>query len=194
MKMKEQDNLITLNDLRIRLKISKRKAAWMLQNQIIPCQINNSSTRDKYIIREMDVEAYLSRPPTERAREIPIGMFASDRKEVDPTAMLEDSTLHQLPLTDAEKKEFIRYLKKFFAKLPDAMTTKQVADAIGYQLKTVNKYVNRGSLYSVLYFNQYLVPKIKFIEFLASDEMFHISKKSQIHRGLILDFRNKEQQ
>ena len=194
MKMKEQDNLITLNDLRIRLKISKRKAAWMLQNQIIPCQINNNFTRDKYIIREMDVEAYLSRPPTERAREIPIGMFASDRKEVDPTVMPEDTTLHQLPMTDAEKKEFIRYLKKHFAKLPDALTTKQVADAIGYQSETINKYISRGSLYAVSYFNQNLVPKIKFIELLTSDEMFHISKKSQIHRDLILNFRKKEQQ
>lgn len=192
MTRKEEDKLISLNDLRIRLKISKRKAAWMLQNQIIPCRISDSRTRDKYIIREMDVEAYLSRPPTENATEIPVGVFSSHQRGGQKTRAMEDTTLHQLPLTDAEKRAFIKYLKKNFAKLPDAMTVKQAAEAIGYQPETINRHVHRGALYGVMYFNQYIIPKVKFIEFLASDEMFRICKKSEIHRELVLSFRKKE--
>ena len=50
--------IISLEQLYKMLHISKRKAAWMLQNGIIPCEIRNTPTH-KYSVRKEDVLAYM---------------------------------------------------------------------------------------------------------------------------------------
>ena len=65
---------ISLEQLYKMLHISKRKAAWMLNNGIIPCQIRPTKTH-RYIILREDVEAYLQKKRVERRKEIPVGIF-----------------------------------------------------------------------------------------------------------------------
>ena len=52
--------IISLEQLYKMLHISKRKAAWMLQNGIIPCEIRNTPTH-KYSVRKEDVLAYITK-------------------------------------------------------------------------------------------------------------------------------------
>ena len=52
--------IISLEQLYKMLHISKRKAAGMLQNGIIPCEIRNTPTH-KYTIRKEDVLAYIAK-------------------------------------------------------------------------------------------------------------------------------------
>ena len=56
------------------LHISKRKAAWMLQNGIIPCEIRNTPTH-KYSVKKEDVLAYMAKRDREKHKEIPVGIF-----------------------------------------------------------------------------------------------------------------------
>ena len=51
--------IISLEQLYKMLHISKRKAAWMLQNGIISCKIRNTPTH-KYSVRKEDVLAYMA--------------------------------------------------------------------------------------------------------------------------------------
>lgn len=193
--MKKEDKMISAEELRIRLKISKRKAAWLLQNQIIPCQISDKGTH-KYLIRERDVEKYLARPPAERAGEIPVGLFNSRNPRTDQPEALKctSSANHLIPMSDEEKERFIRFLQRKFASLPDAITSQQAAEAIGYQTETINRYIQQGQLYAVMYNAHHIIPKIKFIELIASDSMAQIVKKSPTHRDLILHFRKRNSQ
>lgn len=48
--MKKNDEVLSLEQMRILLHISKRKASWMLQNQVIPCIVNDQMTTHKYIL------------------------------------------------------------------------------------------------------------------------------------------------
>ena len=66
--------IISLEQLYKMLRISKRKAAWMLQNGIIPCEIRNTPTH-KYTIRKEDVLAYMAKSEREKRKEIPVGIF-----------------------------------------------------------------------------------------------------------------------
>ncbi len=66
--------IISLKQLYKMLHISKRKAAWMLQNGIIPCEIRNTPTH-KYAIRKEDVLAYIAKSEHEKRSEIPVGIF-----------------------------------------------------------------------------------------------------------------------
>ena len=52
--------IISLEQLYKMLHISKRKAAWMLQNGIIPCEIHNTPTH-KCSVRKEDVLAYMAK-------------------------------------------------------------------------------------------------------------------------------------
>ena len=72
--MMTQEGEISLEQLYKMLHISKRKAAWMLQNGIIPCRIRPTKTH-RYAIRLEDVEAYLQKKRAERRKEIPVGIF-----------------------------------------------------------------------------------------------------------------------
>ena len=66
--------IISLEQLYKMLHISKRKAAWMLQNGIIPCEIRNTPTH-KYSVRKEDVLAYMAKSEREKRKEIPVGIF-----------------------------------------------------------------------------------------------------------------------
>ena len=66
--------IISLEQLYKMLHVSKRKAAWMLQNGIIPCEIRNTPTH-KYSIRKEDVLAYMAKSDREKRKEIPVGIF-----------------------------------------------------------------------------------------------------------------------
>lgn len=71
---------ISLEQLYKMLHISKRKAAWMLNNGIIPCQIRPTKTH-RYVILLEDVEIYLQKQRKARREEIPVGIFnAKPRK------------------------------------------------------------------------------------------------------------------
>ena len=69
-----KDGEISLEQLYKMLHISKRKAAWMLQNGIIPCEIRPTKTH-RYVILKEDVDAYLRKKARERRKEIPVGIF-----------------------------------------------------------------------------------------------------------------------
>ena len=66
--------IISLEQLYKMLHISKLKAAWMLQNGIIPCEIRNTPTH-KYSVRKEDVLAYMAKSEREKRKEIPVGIF-----------------------------------------------------------------------------------------------------------------------
>lgn len=66
--------IISLEQLYKMLHISKRKAAWMLKNGIIPCEIRGTSTH-KYSVRKEDVLAYMAKNEREKRKEIPVGIF-----------------------------------------------------------------------------------------------------------------------
>lgn len=60
---------ISLEQLYKMLHVSKRKAAWMLNNGIIPCRIRQTATH-RYIIRLEDVEIYLQKQRKARREEM----------------------------------------------------------------------------------------------------------------------------
>lgn len=75
--IKEQyGEVITLDQLYRICHISKRKAKWLLDNKIIPCEDSDKKTR-RYKIKTDDVIAYLE--AIEKNGDItPVGIFSSN--------------------------------------------------------------------------------------------------------------------
>ena len=138
--------IISLEQLYKMLHISKRKAAWMLQNGIIPCEIRNTPTH-KYSIRKEDVLAYMTKSEREKRKEIPVGIFNA-KKTKNPRRTESqgsdcggyfDDTHHKL--RGKERARFKEMLVDLLAAVPDTLTVDAVAELIGFSFTIIDATV-----------------------------------------------------
>ena len=190
-----QDGEISLEQLYKMLHISKRKAAWMLQNGIIPCQIRPTTTH-RYIIRLEDVEAYLQKKSRERRKEIPVGFFnAKPRKReiILNRQPVDTVTIAQCYLTLADdcKDEFRKHIETRVKYFPDSFAVDLAASIIGYSRGMVLDHIQKKNLAAVLISGRYIISKSALVDFLVSDSAFRIINKSTWHMNTILLFTKK---
>ena len=177
---------LSLEQLRQKLHISKRKAAWMLNNGVIPCRIVNTPTHLRYYVSEEDLRAYMKQSVTESKKEFIRGQFSSrnkDAPETDEASGAEISVFAYLSRKDRNK--FERILEKRLAIYPDALSVYRVAKIIGYSERTIRWHIAKGRLFATLQERKYLVSKYSLIKFLASDKGFAMQPKSEWHEKAI---------
>ena len=69
--------ILSLENIRVILRISKRKAAWMLHNGYIKCTINEKKTRN-YQIKIEDLFEYIDKAESlDPSIQFPSGLFSS---------------------------------------------------------------------------------------------------------------------
>ncbi len=177
---------LSLEQLRQKLHISKRKAAWMLQNGVIPCRIVDTPTHLRYYVKEEDLEAYLHKPRSVRSREIPVGVFSSRKEKSLPLEKGgRDHNSVNITLTSNEREMFMHLLEKRMAIYPDAMNINRVAKITGYSRTTILRRVQNGEIFAVMMNDEYILSKASVIEFFASDKAFRIYNKSKWHEKAI---------
>ena len=188
---------ISLEQLYKMLHISKRKAAWMLNNGIIPCQIRPTKTH-RYIILREDVEAYLQKKRAERRKEIPVGIF--NAKPTKQTVVINNhhpmDTVNvmdcYITIADECKDEFKAHVEKRLKYFPDAITADKAGEIMGYARNTVIAYIQQKHLFAVQINGKYIIPKSALAEFLVTDFAFEIIHKSTWHINTILTFTKKK--
>lgn len=171
---------ITKEQLYKLLHISKRKAKWMLDEGIIPCQ-NRGTKTHTYLIRMEDLRIYLARPDAERQRELPTGQF--NAHPIKSHRKCEN--LPQRELREEDRRAFVGYLNELLADVPDDLSVLQASTLTGYCDKALLRWIADGTLYAVRICSQYHIPKVKLIEFLCSEGMV---KKSLKHCEMIRAF------
>ena len=177
---------LSLEQLRQRLHISKRKAAWMLQNGVIPCRIVDTPTHLRYYVKEEDLKAYFAKSQSERSREIPVGIFSSRREKSLPLEKGgRDHNSVNIRLTSNERAMFTHLLEKRMEIYPDAMDINRVAKITGYSRTTILRKVQNGDIFAVMMNDEYILSKESVIEFFASDKAFKIYDKSKWHEKAI---------
>ncbi len=187
---------MSLEQLYKMLHISKRKAAWMLNNGIIPCQIRPTKTH-RYIILREDVETYLQKKRAERRKEIPVGIFnAKPTKQkvvINNNRPMDTVDLAECFVTIADecKDDFRAHVEKRLQYFPDAITADKAADIIGYAKNTVHSYIQQKRIFAVQISGKYILPKSALVEFLVDDFAFEIIHKSTWHINTILTFTKK---
>ena len=188
--MMTHEGEISLEQLYKMLHISKRKAAWMLQNGIIPCEIRNTPTH-KYSVRKEDVLAYMAKSDREKRKEIPIGIFNA-KKTNNPRRTESqgsdcggyfDNTNYKL--RGKERARFKEMLEDFLSVVPDTLTVDEVAELTGYNRKTILRYVQRKYIYGVNMMGKYYISKHSLINYLATDKAFKNTQKSKWHMNIV---------
>ena len=187
------NDVISLEQLYKMLHISKRKAAWMLQNRIIPCEIRNTQTH-KYFIKRKDVIDYINKNEIAKQQEIPIGIFNSNRTTNPHRTESQDSVCggsfysFEIILNDEERELFKGMLENLLKEIPDVLTVKEVAELTGYHRRTVLRYVRRKYIYAVNIMGKYYISKQSIINYLATDKAFKNAQKSEWHESVILNY------
>lgn len=183
-----KDDIISKEQLYKMLHISKRKAAYLLEQKIIPCKILNRDTH-RYFIRLSDVETYiritLENPD---AYDIPIGIFNASPTKIHISLEL------CLTLNESERQEMIEFLDERFADAPDILLVCQVTVLIGYTQSCLNDRIQNGDIPAAKIMERYLVLKLGLIEFIASQKAFDIRRKSTKHCELIREFMKQQKQ
>ena len=185
--------IISLEQLYKMLHISKRKAAWMLQNGIIPCEIRNTPTH-KYTIRKEDVLAYMAKSEREKRKEIPVGIFNAKktnnpRRTESPGSDCGgyfDDTHYKL--RGKERARFKEMLEELLSAVPDTLTVDEVVALTGYSRTTILRYVRKKYIYAVNIMGKYYISKHSIINYLATDKAFKNTQKSEWHESIILKF------
>ena len=182
--------IISLEQLYKMLHISKRKAAWMLQNGIIPCEIRNTPTH-KYFVRKEDVLAYIAKSEREKRSEIPVGIFNAKktnnpRRTESPNSDCGgyfDDTHYKL--RGKERAKFKKMLEDLLSAVPDTLTVDEVAELTGYHRRTILRYVQRKYIYAVNIMGKYYISKQSIINYLTTDKAFKNTQKSEWHERII---------
>lgn len=187
---------ISLEQLYKMLHVSKRKAAWLLQNGIIPCEIRPTKTHRYIIIRE-DAEAYLKKKRAEKRKEIPVGIFnakptkqtvvINNHRQMDAENIMEC----YITIADECKDEFRAYVEKRLQYFPDGITADKAGKIMGYAKGTIHAYIQQKHIFAVQISGKYIIPKSAIVEFLVGDFAFEIVHKSLWHMNTILGFAEK---
>ena len=177
---KQYPEIITKDQLYRICRISKRKALWLLENGVIPCEDSGKKTR-RFRIRLEDVIEFLERRDAGNLDVIlPQGIFSSASHPVCR------------PRTYLDSEELCTFILAEWDDQPDMLTVRETAELCGYSIHTVNGWVRKGSVASVAYHGANLVSKDSLAEWLASKEGQGIGHMSEVHWGLMEEFQRVE--
>ena len=164
------------------LHISKRKCAWMLNNGFIKCQNTGKRTR-KYTVLKDDLIAYIEDSEKHPEKyvtpyaEFSTAKYGNNRK----------SRLCKIGFPSSLPSTFRPWLEQEFETVPDALTIPQVIATTGYADNTVNRWLRQGHLKHVQTQTTKIVPKIWLIDFYCSYG-YTISQMSDKHIKLLQKF------
>ncbi|MBS5023591.1 MAG: hypothetical protein KH054_10605 [Firmicutes bacterium] len=174
---------LTLDSVRKILRISKRKASWLLRYGYIPCENTGKRTR-QYRVRVEDLFGYIKKAEKGLPEaQISVGIFNGH-----PTKGHRQS----VPTTFSEPpcKDFREWLEKEWADVPDALRVKEVSALTGYAQGTIQRWTLKKILRSVWAQHTLVIAKEWLIEFFSASA-YQIQRKSERHIGLLSKYCHK---
>lgn len=161
--------------------ISKRKARWLLENGVIPCEDSGKQTR-RFSIRLEDAIDFLERRDAGLLEDaIPQGIFSGSSRPVCPARRTLDET------------SLSAYLLDRWQGWPDMLTVRQASELCGYSLTALDRWWNQGQVVGVKYRGALLLSKESLACWLASGEGQNIAALSEQHREWMKAFQAEEQ-
>lgn len=175
---------LSLEAVRSILHISKRKAAWMLQNGIIECEISQKKTK-QYNVRLEDLFAYLDKVEHgDSSIQIPIGIFNAKKS----SGKEKKERLRTNPTRPKKPTEAFRaWLMDKWSNESEMLCTGEISSLTGYTQQTVQRWTKQGTLQSVKTKNKLVVAKEWLLDFYC-EEAYKIVQKCEKHRELMQNF------
>lgn len=183
--IKEYPRTMSKEQFRKVAHISKATALWLLQSGHVPCRDNKQKTC-RYTIKTIDVITYLQDRNIHPARYIAKDGWYKTRSGYGKSRVtLKDELLALKP----EKIELLRqYFETKMSDYSDLITVEEIHAFLGYSQSMITKWCRSERFKSFLIGKRYLIPKLCFLDFLASPASFGIQCKSLKHQFYIQEF------
>lgn len=177
--------ILSGEQVRCILHISKRKCAWMLNNGFIKCQNTGKQTR-KYSVHAEDLEAYIKDSEQNPEKYVaPYGEFSAAKYNKNHKPYQRKTGFpSSLP------SDFRAWLEAELENLPDALTVNEVIAVTGYTDNSVNRWLHRGWLKSTQIQNGRIIAKQWLIDFYCSHG-YTIAQMSDKHIALMRKYFSK---
>lgn len=178
--------VLTLTDVTAILRISKRKAAWMLQNGYIKCKNSGKKTR-QYQVKIDALFDYMDKVERNDPKvQMPTGIFSS---KLSQKPQKKRKTKPQY-VDEVLPEDFKLWLDDRWFKIPEMLTIKDVSRITGYSTTTVQKWTATKKLKSVVVEDRmHITTKVWLIDFYY-DEGQNIRNKSKEHIKLLKKYHN----
>ena len=155
--------------------ISKRKAKWILENGILPCEDSRKQTR-RFQIKLDDIIEFMEKLDRgEFNNVIPVGEFNNG---------IRGNIVYEYLDCD----ELNAYFLDEWCDYPDMLSVRETTKICGYDSASILRWIDKKHIKAVLYRNSYLVSKDSLSEHLSSEKGQRILKKSQLHLQYLEDF------
>ena len=168
--------------VRCALHISKRKCAWMLNNGFIKCQNTGKRTR-KYTVLKEDLLTYIQDSAKHPEKYVTPHAEFSSAKYVTARKPRPRKTGFPSSLPVG----FRDWLEQEFVTVPDTLTVPQVIATTGYTDNTVNRWLRQGYLKYVQTQTAKIIPKLWLIDFYCT-HAYTITNMSDKHIKLLQKF------
>ena len=148
-------DILTLENVRCILHISKRKTAWMLQNGVIRCETSGKQTR-QYRVKMDDLFEYLDRvDKADPSVVLPHGIFTTrtEKKLVYEKAMPHPITLEKPP------EDFRAWLEDEWYAESNLLLSQDIGRITGYDRHTVQRWLQEKRIRSVWTQNELISSK-----------------------------------
>lgn len=174
--------VITMDQFYRICHISKRKARWLLENGVIPCEDSGKKTR-RFKIKLDDVIEFLKLRDAGLLEDMmPIGIFSSKGYGYLP----------RQPRTRLDNGALQAFLLDRWVDAPDMLTIAQTAALCGYSAAAIERWFQKELLEGIYYRGMILLFKESLAEWLASDKGQNIQRQSVEHQELIEEFQAQE--
>ena len=181
--MESLPEVLSGEQVRCILHISKRKCAWMLNNGFIKCQNTGKRTR-KYTVLKKDLLQYIEDSQKHPERYVtPYGEFSAAEYVSDSRKQC----LRKAGFPSSLPKGFRAWLETEFETVPDALTIPQIIAVTGYTDNSVDRWLRQGHLKFVQTQTTKIIAKDWLIDFYCTYG-YTIAQMSEQHVGLIRKF------
>lgn len=162
-------DIISCEQLRLTLHMSKRRTAWLLQQQVIKCQISDTNSTWKYEVKKSDLQDFIDKVVSGQL----IPPQRPSQKEKRKSA-----------LPALQPLDFKCWLEDEWYDIPDLLYNHDVIRITGYSSTAVDAWLMSGKIKSVIIPDDRITTKEWLIDFYATDG-YEISRKCRKHTELL---------
>ena len=175
---KDYSEPLSLDDIRKILHISKRKAAYLLQNGYISCVNTGKKTR-QYQISFNALFAYMKKLENGKVEiDAPLGYFNGHPTKIKRRKLTPRKFILKPP------NKFRAWLMTEWENVPNALTVKKTATLTGYNKNTIQKWVYKEKLKAIYAQNLLVIPKEWLVDYYC-EHAYTIQRKSKKHLDLL---------
>lgn len=173
--------VITMDQFYRICHISKRKARWLLENGVIPCEDSGKKTR-RFKIKLKDVIEFLELRDARLLDDVmPVGIFSSEGYGYPP----------RQPCTQLDNGALQAFLLDRWVDAPDMLTVPQTVALCGYSAATIERWFQKELLEGIHYRGMILISKESLSKWLASNGGQSVQRQSEVHQKWVENFKQK---